>query len=319
MSVMWRVQLGSAAAAAAAAREGAPYCGRVRVLRLSTAAAPAGAAGPGAGRGAGAGAGAGAGEAAVAPPRTAAVRVATYNILTPAYARPNYFQYAPAAALVPSARLARVLEKLAPEVAARAVVCLQEVPRTEWAGALHTYFAAAGYTFVLASYGYRDSDYFGVGLAVPREFELLEARLARPAQAKEWPEAAEPPRAAAPAGWRGALDVLGRALRKAAALVAGGGGRGGGDDAGGAGRGPRRAKETWVDAKERPNTMVMARLRCARSGVEFCAGTYHMPCAFYNPPLMVIHTALCAQMMQVRGCAVGGGTRASALMGARRV
>ena len=33
----------------------------------------------------------------------------------------------------------------------------------------------------------------------------------------------------------------------------------------------------------------------AGSGAEFCVSTYHMPCAFYNQKLMVVHTALAAQ------------------------
>mmetsp|Transcript_37656 Transcript_37656/g.58787 ORF Transcript_37656/g.58787 Transcript_37656/m.58787 type:complete len:199 (-) Transcript_37656:199-795(-) len=44
--------------------------------------------------------------------------------------------------------------------------------------------------------------------------------------------------------------------------------------------------------------MVMTRLRDKASGVEFCVATYHMPCQFRLPEVMVTHTALAMQGLQ---------------------
>ena len=61
--------------------------------------------------------------------------------------------------------------------------------------------------------------------------------------------------------------------------------------------------DTWVDAKRRFNHGVLLGLTCRTSGAEFCVGTYHMPCQFRNPPVMVIHAALVAQWMQKKAAA----------------
>ena len=67
------------------------------------------------------------------------------------------------------------------------------------------------------------------------------------------------------------------------------------------------AVDPWDRAKERKNTMILLRLqkRLQKQDkatnqaagkavpVRFCVGTYHMPCAFREPQVMVIHTALC--------------------------
>jgi len=44
--------------------------------------------------------------------------------------------------------------------------------------------------------------------------------------------------------------------------------------------------------------MVLARLRCKSGGKVFCVANYHMPCMFFLPDVMVIHTALALQLAQ---------------------
>lgn len=49
----------------------------------------------------------------------------------------------------------------------------------------------------------------------------------------------------------------------------------------------------------RANQAVSVRLCDKGSNDRFVVGTYHMPCVFYRPSLMMIHCALYVQHLQV--------------------
>jgi hypothetical protein len=70
-------------------------------------------------------------------------RVVTYNVLSSSLCEASYFTHCAPEDLDPPTRLARVLAKLEPEVAAGAVIALQEVSQ-KWAGDLHVFFAQRG-------------------------------------------------------------------------------------------------------------------------------------------------------------------------------
>jgi hypothetical protein len=53
-----------------------------------------------------------------------------------------------------------------------------------------------------------------------------------------------------------------------------------------------------MQAKGRMNIMLFARLKEVSSGKVVCVGTYHMPCMFWLPSVMVMHTALVSQRMK---------------------
>jgi mRNA deadenylase 3'-5' endonuclease subunit Ccr4 len=55
------------------------------------------------------------------------------------------------------------------------------------------------------------------------------------------------------------------------------------------------AANEWKEALRRHNEMISVRLRPKRGGRPFVLGTYHMPCVFYIPSVMMIHCALSAQ------------------------
>jgi hypothetical protein len=50
--------------------------------------------------------------------------------------------------------------------------------------------------------------------------------------------------------------------------------------------------------KSRMNIMVFARLKEKSSGKIVCVGTYHMPCMFWLPSVMVMHAALASQRIK---------------------
>jgi hypothetical protein len=51
----------------------------------------------------------------------------------------------------------------------------------------------------------------------------------------------------------------------------------------------------WGESLSKMNQMVSVRLRDKIEGKTFCVGTYHMPCQFKFPALMMIHCSLSAK------------------------
>jgi len=204
-------------------------------------------------------------------------RVVTYNVLSSSLSPPDYFNKCDPKDLDPRTRLPRVLEKLSGEVDKDAIICLQEVSM-KWAGSMHAWFAQRGYHFVLHNYGPPFNGYMGVGIAFPTAaFEAVDTDLVRLSDTKRWPRAPKP--------------SLGR---KVVTAVTG--------PLAGLWRkvtGARRPDQPPFDySRGRFNTLVQARLKCNKTGVEFCVATYHMPCAFWAPQVMTIHSALMIQCTQ---------------------
>lgn len=56
--------------------------------------------------------------------------------------------------------------------------------------------------------------------------------------------------------------------------------------------------DPWEYSKKRDNRMIFLRLRDIETDVVFSVSNYHMPCAYWNPPVMVIHCALYMQLVQ---------------------
>ena len=212
---------------------------------------------------------------------------------------------------VPVLHTCATVERLDAEVNKGAVVCLQEVSE-DWGGRLLGFFARRGYMFVHGNYGNKFStDAMGVGVAFPlRSFALVAAELPRVSNTKPWPRPPKPSllqsaldfALAAPVGaWQGAKQRLKRtaprivtnaasAVQSAVTRVLSCGRAGPSVPWGGDTR-----ADIWQAAKGRSNRAVMVRLRHVDAGAEFVVGTYHMPCAFRTPAMMVIHAALIAQ------------------------
>lgn len=56
--------------------------------------------------------------------------------------------------------------------------------------------------------------------------------------------------------------------------------------------------EPWDYSKRRFNVMLTATLKEKDSGKSFCVSNYHMPCAFYAPQVMTMHSELAAHRVQ---------------------
>uniref|UniRef100_A0A6T1E2S6 Endonuclease/exonuclease/phosphatase domain-containing protein n=1 Tax=Alexandrium monilatum TaxID=311494 RepID=A0A6T1E2S6_9DINO len=200
------------------------------------------------------------------------VRVVTYNLLSPPLATPSHFPKCAPEDVDHRNRFPKILARLEGEVAARAVIGLQEV-NLGWAGQLHAFFAERGYTAVFAQYGKTPNGYMGVMLAWPTaRFEVQDveiSRLSDTAPKQTWPKtqkaAASPLN---PYGFmtrQGLKDVLGCWPPTDPKAEPG--------------------SFEWSTARDRLNEAIFVRLkpRGPEPGKAFVVSTYHMPCLFGEP------------------------------------
>lgn len=205
------------------------------------------------------------------------VKIASYNILSSSLCEPNYFRNCKPEALDPSTRLDAVKRKLDRFIEDKSVICLQEVSQ-KWAGDLHVYFASKGYHLINASYGNKFDGYMGVAVGVPlSDYEISDVDITRVADTKSIAREPKP---------RGFIDVtlakMGKIYRAVGRIV-------------GSYKDPI---ELWDSVTHRHNQIISLRLKCRQSDKSFVVGTYHMPCMFKLPSVMMAHCALSAQHLQ---------------------
>jgi 2',5'-phosphodiesterase len=63
-------------------------------------------------------------------------------------------------------------------------------------------------------------------------------------------------------------------------------------------KGEREKEDHWSISERRFNVLLTATLRDKESGQAFCIGTYHMPCCFYAPMVMAIHSEMAVKHVQ---------------------
>eukprot|EP01041_Mallomonas_annulata_P005175 gene5175-10349_t len=205
------------------------------------------------------------------------VRVTTYNVLSSHLGGPDYYTKCKPEALAAEKRLELIKQKLDIEINSKSIICLQEVS-TVWAGFLHAYFSQKGYHFVTGLYGSKFNGYMGVGVAVPNsEYDILNVDITRIADTKRTIRRPKPSFIA-----KLFLDFkhnFQKFLRSLNLLK-------------------RAPQDPWKEALNRMNQMISLKLRSKQTQKSFHIGTYHLPCMFFLPQVMMIHSALSAQHIQ---------------------
>lgn len=231
---------------------------------------------------------------AVHNPSTLSVRIVTYNVLSSLLSDPSRFVENFPTHLDASHRLPKVLMKLSDELShikdttqsqSKVIFCLQEVSR-DWAGHLHKFFANRNYAFVTGLYGKKCNGYMGVGLAYSTDtFETLSVNLGRVSdnRVEGWPHLPKEEHSLL-YNIRSSVSKMIIKLSKYIGLD---------------GENP---KDIWHHAESRQNMMVCVHLKPKTKALinakSFWVGTYHMPCAFYEPPVMNIHADMAATRIQ---------------------
>lgn len=210
------------------------------------------------------------------------VKVVSYNVLSSALAKTSQFPYSDPSDLVANVRLNRLFDKLVGPVAERAIICLQEVSLS-WSGPLHAYFSKRSFHLVMSSYGSYFNGYMGVAIAFPTDkFYADDIRLQCLADAARWPPV--PPQSPVSKFFSGIRHSINSTIAFAT-----------GADVK---RASKRSRSPWIQARERKNVLIFARLRSRTNGTSLCVGNYHMPCCFWSPAIMLIHSALVVSTFQ---------------------
>eukprot|EP00339_Tiarina_fusa_P026994 CAMPEP_0117001610 /NCGR_PEP_ID=MMETSP0472-20121206/3554_1 /TAXON_ID=693140 ORGANISM="Tiarina fusus, Strain LIS" /NCGR_SAMPLE_ID=MMETSP0472 /ASSEMBLY_ACC=CAM_ASM_000603 /LENGTH=341 /DNA_ID=CAMNT_0004701679 /DNA_START=103 /DNA_END=1129 /DNA_ORIENTATION=+ len=204
------------------------------------------------------------------------IRVVSYNVLSSHLADPSHFTTLNPEHLLAANRLPVVLEKLDEEIDKKICDILQEVSN-DWAGSLHTYFANRGYHLATGLYGNKFNGYMGVAIAWPVASNVDISRLSDKREGG-WPRG--PKVGAVESFVTGVSSFVRTRLEKLGLLS-------------------RPPVDHWHMSQNRFNILLTVKLEEAQSGRPFCLGNYHMPCAFYAPMVMTIHSEMAAKHVQV--------------------
>lgn len=229
--------------------------------------------------------------AAMAPPEQTSlnVRVATYNVLSSHLSSTDHYSTLNPDHLCPENRLPVVLQKIDEEIEKSSIICLQEISH-DWTGSFHTHFANKGYHLVTGLYGKRFNGYMGVGIAFKTSsFDVTGVDISRLSDKREggWPR--KPKERKSNVVTRFAIDLYGFAATTTKSFL----------ELVGLYEVPRwPPQDAWSMAENRFNQIVTVKLQDKTTQKSFVVGTYHMPCAFYKPEVMTIHTDLAARHVQ---------------------
>jgi len=191
--------------------------------------------------------------------------VVTYNVLSPSLtdwfdARPKYLDAKKRFNKIVNAKLHRIVK-------AKSIICLQEVSRN-WAAKFYKYFLDKNYCFIYSSYGHNNNGYMGIAIAFPKnKYELLECNIKRIVDTVRWPKKLNKQ------SWvnkyfKNIIDGTYRYLT-----------------------GKKEERCYINESKRKYNTTIIVRLR-GEDKKQFCVSTYHMPCAYKYPKIMIIHSTL---------------------------
>lgn len=229
------------------------------------------------------------------------VRVTSYNILSSHLSAADYFSTLNPQWLNPVYRLKKIKEKIDIDVNENAIICLQEVS-TLWAGSFHQYFSSRGYYFTTGLYGNKFNGYMGVGIAVPlSQYEINDIDITRISDTKRFPRKSElsfinkiinlwikdPIKKIlkmlnlwneSPDPWMLADKfnqmVCIRLTPKFSELL-----------------NESKNEAIMIDTSDKAETLKQP----LKQNKSFVIGTYHLPCMFKVPSVMMIHCALASQ------------------------
>jgi len=201
------------------------------------------------------------------------VRICSYNVLSSHLSPVDRFSYCVPAACDPELRFPKILDKLQVKVQDQHIICLQEVSMI-WCSRLLTYFNQNQYTFIYSLYGKQHNGYMGVGIAFPDNlYKLSDCSIMKVKNGKKWEKLGS--------SWFSLKRILDWILSKLGGYKI-----------------HEEAEDDYSVAKIRDNDQVALKLTSKTSNEKFVVATYHMPCLFNRPKVMMIHAALSCQLAQ---------------------
>jgi 2',5'-phosphodiesterase len=216
------------------------------------------------------------------------IHITSYNVLSSHLSEPDHYSTLNPDHLNPINRLPVVLSKLEDEIENQnaSIICLQEVSH-DWAGSFHTYFANKGYHMVTGLYGRHFNGYMGVAIAFKlSDYTILDVDISRLADKREdgWPRKPKEKSSIIRNIYKGIYKSLSSTIKSLYYSLTG--------------KKPKRIIDPWFMSQNRFNQLVTVKLQDKKTKKSFAVGNYHMPCAFYAPQVMTIHTDLAARHVQ---------------------
>ena len=206
--------------------------------------------------------------------RECVIRVCSYNLLSQSLCRPESHYRSKPEDCHPQTRYKRVTAQLQAEVDQGSLLALQEVSET-WAARLAVFFTQRDYNFMYRCYGGNFSDYMGVGIAFPmKKYAMTDLVTKRIADWGKWPRK---PREEA--SMMTSLSSLAKRVRASVF-------------------GEVKDDDPYRLARRRYNVAMWMKLKDLNNDKEICLGTYHMPCVFWSPSVMLFHTTLLFNFLQ---------------------
>ena len=200
------------------------------------------------------------------------VRIVTYNLLVPIYAeQPSYYLKCQPEFLKTEHRWNVIRAQLEQEIHLHqnTVICLQEVSRT-MLPEINALFLRMDYNFVHSLYGGQYNDYMGVGIAVPVSMELKSTHLIG---IGNHIRSTVHPREKKSSFLTWCRDRWHWLMAKSIEFTI----------------------DPWEIAMSRNNTLIC--LEVLMEGNLLSVGTYHMPCLYQIPDVMMIHSSVVKDLM----------------------
>ena len=204
------------------------------------------------------------------------LKVVQYNVLSSALScRETYPRNYPLNTedeVNPEKRLERVIKKLqaAMDSQATTLFTLQEVSAA-WCDPLGAMFYERNYQFIFSAYGKEKNGFMGVAIAFPCSITDAAPQISsiQLTDTRQWYNCSPTPTSA------GATTIYDHNNLAA-------------------------SSSSWFHASRKENILLTA-VFTLRGGKKFTLATYHMPCAFKNRDVMVIHSAMAFQYLQWMG------------------
>ena len=195
-----------------------------------------------------------------------AVRVVTYNLLVPLLAEePGYYSKSRPEFLTIDYRWRLIRSQLEQEIRSNqnTIICLQEVCRS-LQPILKSFFDQMNYTLFDVLYGERHNDFMGVAVAVPRPMRVTSRNSVRVGDYLRSTFESRQKRSSLPARRNYPMNAI-------------------------AGTWKRPSTDSWETAMSMSNTLLCVGVLV--HGRPLLVGTYHMPCMFRQPDVMVMHAS----------------------------
>lgn len=205
------------------------------------------------------------------------IRVTTFNVLSSNLCDPSYHKKCTAENLDQVNRYVKVKALLKKEIDSKSIICLQEIS-SKWACKLHPFFAENKYQFITGLYGHKFNGYMGVAVAVPSEvYDLLAVDITKGADTMKYIKQPKP------TSFQGfTKKYFSEPYAKLISIF----------------WKIEKPMNPWVESEKKKNDIVTVELKKKNTDKSFFVSTYHMPCVFKVPPLMMIHCALYVQHLQ---------------------